>query len=67
MQGDQVEVEMLTYINALLLTNLATNVGTGIKIHWSNEIDKATETAAITNRFCSLAKDVAGAKVGDDT
>ena len=59
--------ELDTYIDALLLSDLATNVGTGIKVHWSNEVDQTTETATITNSLSRLAKDVARAKVGDDT
>ena len=55
------------YIYALLFTDLSTDVCTGIEVHWSNEVHKTTETAAITYRFCSLAKHVAGTEVGDDT
>ena len=58
---------LVTYIDALLLTDLATNVGTGIDVYWINEVHKTTQAAAITHRLCSLAKDIAGAKVGDDT
>ena len=59
-------VHYYTYIDALLFTDLSTNVGTGIEVHWSNEVDKTTETAAITYSFCRLAKNVAGTEVGDD-
>ena len=55
-----------TYINALLLSDLSTNVGTGIEVDWSNEVDKTTQTTAVTYRLCSLTKHVARAKVGDD-
>ena len=55
-----------TYVNALLLSDLSTNVGTGVEVDRSNEVDKTTQATAITYRLCSLAKHVARAKVGDD-
>ena len=56
-----------TYIDALLLSDLSTNVGSGIEVDWANKVDKTTQAAAITYRLCSLTKHVARAKVGDDT
>ena len=58
--------DSVTYVDAFLLSDLSTNVGTGIEVDWSNKVDKTTQTAAVTYRLCSLTKYVARAKVGDD-
>ncbi len=56
-----------THRDSLLLTDLSTDMGTGVKVESTNEMSESTEAAAVSYSFSILPDDVAGAEICDDT
>ena len=52
--------------NPLLITDLATDGGTGPEIEQRDELGECAQEAAVANCFGVLSEDVARAEVGDD-
>lgn len=51
---------------ALLIPDLATNVGAGPQVERRDEEGEPTEAATVSNGLCVLAKDIARTEIGDD-
>ena len=53
-------------LDALLLTDLASDGDTGPQVDGPDELRESAKNAAVPHGLCVLAEDVAGAEVGDD-
>lgn len=58
--------EHYTYTNSLLITDLASDVGTAVEVDGETPMCNTTETAAVSYRLSILADDVAGTEIGYD-
>ena len=55
-----------THRDPLLLTDLASDVGTGPEVDGEDKVCQATQETTVTNCLSILPNDVAWAEVGDD-
>ena len=53
-------------LDALLLTDLASDGGTSPQVEQGDELGESAQDAVVADGLCVLAEDVAGAEVGDD-
>ena len=63
---DKLDKRIGTYRDSLLVSDLSSDVGTGVPVAWEAEVSKATKAAAISYSLSVLPNDVTWAEVGDD-
>ena len=56
-----------TYSNSLLVTDLASDVSTGVQVDGEDEVGQTTQHAAVSYSLCILTNDVARAEMCNDT